>query len=187
MILPNLIARVRQVIEGESLLLAAPVVCLASVRSKREVVSVKWMLSLMALALLAQGVAAAQTKDGAAVEVKAGQTAVAEAPAHSPDIYYSTTKGPYYYHNTYELKARKLARGIANVTLCVAEIPNQMFQEAYNSSLVSGAVVGAWKGLVKGGARLAIGTWEILTFYHPGNNHYQPYIEPEVVFQEYLH
>jgi hypothetical protein len=32
----------------------------------------------------------------------------------------------------------------------VAEIPNQMFQEAYRTSPITGSVVGAWNGLVKG-------------------------------------
>jgi putative exosortase-associated protein (TIGR04073 family) len=97
----------------------------------------------------------------------------------------SRTKGPYYHLSENELRARKLARGIANVGLCVAEIPNQAFQEAYRTSPVSGAVVGMGKGLWKGIKRLAIGTWEIATFYIPGANNYQPYIEPEVVFMEY--
>lgn len=99
----------------------------------------------------------------------------------------SSTKGPFYYQSTGELRMRKLARGFANVGLCVAEIPNQMFQEAYRKSPVTGIFTGAGKGLVKGGKRLMIGVWEVFTFYIPGKTNYQPYIEPEVVFQEYLH
>jgi putative exosortase-associated protein (TIGR04073 family) len=99
----------------------------------------------------------------------------------------STTKGPFYSLSENELRARKLARGVCNVILCPGEIPNQMFQEAYNTSPLSGSVVGAGKGVAKGAKRLVIGAWEILTFYHPGANYYQPYVEPEVVFQEYLH
>jgi hypothetical protein len=38
-----------------------------------------------------------------------------------------------------------------------------------------------------GAKRLAIGTWEIATFYMPGSNHYQPYIEPEIVFEDSNH
>jgi putative exosortase-associated protein (TIGR04073 family) len=99
----------------------------------------------------------------------------------------SVTKGPYYDQSTSERATRKLVRGIANVTLCVAEIPNQMFQEAYRTSPITGSVVGAWNGLVKGSQRLVIGLWEVATFYHPGKNNYQPYIDPEIVFMEYLH
>ncbi|MCE5229150.1 exosortase system-associated protein, TIGR04073 family [bacterium] len=99
----------------------------------------------------------------------------------------SNTKGPFYGQSEAELRARKFARGLANVVLCPAEIPNQIFQEAYKTSPVTGIVVGFFKGIAKGGSRLAIGTWEIFTFYFPGTNNYQPYIEPEVVFQEYLH
>ena len=99
----------------------------------------------------------------------------------------STTKGPFYYQSENELRARKLSRGLANVFLCVGEIPNQMFREAYATTPVTGVVVGAFKGTWRGAKRFAIGTWEVLTFYHPATNHYQPFIEPEVVFQEYLH
>ena len=48
-----------------------------------------------------------------------------------------------------ELQARKLARGVANVVLCPAEVPNQMFREAYQSSPISGSFVGFFKGVVK--------------------------------------
>jgi len=99
----------------------------------------------------------------------------------------STTKGPFYNQSEGELRARKLARGAANVVLCVGEIPNQMFQEAYKTSPVTGVVVGAWKGVVKGSKRLVVGLWEIATFYAPTKNNYKPYVEPEVVFEEYLH
>lgn len=98
----------------------------------------------------------------------------------------STTKGPYYEHSENEMRSRKLMRGIANVGLCVAEIPNQAFQEAYKTSPITGAVVGACKGVVKGAKRFGIGLWEIATFYAPINN-YEPYVEPEVVFMEYQH
>ena len=99
----------------------------------------------------------------------------------------STTKGPYYLHSENELRMRKFVRGVANIGLSVGEIPNQMFQEAYKTSPVTGIAVGAVKGVIKGAKRVVVGVWEIATFYHPTNNHYQPYIEPEVVFMEYLH
>lgn len=144
-----------------------------------------WKLGLMVLGLLAwtglAGAAAGPAISGE-VEVK-----VAPAPVGTGDIYASTTKGPYYYHNEYELKARKLVRGVCNIVLCPAEVPNQMFREAYKSSPVPGAFVGFFKGIVKGTKRLAIGTWEVATFYFPGSNHYQPYIDPEVVMMEYMH
>jgi putative exosortase-associated protein (TIGR04073 family) len=99
----------------------------------------------------------------------------------------TSTKGPFYDYSEGELRMRKFARGVANVFLCVAEIPNQMFKEAYRTSPVTGVVVGAGKGVVAAGKRLAIGLWETVTFFNPGTNHYQPLIEPEVVLQEYLH
>lgn len=142
-----------------------------------------WKAGFMILALLALGAAA-----HAAEPVKAdAEVKITATPYGHEGVYASSTKGPYYYQNEYELRFRKLARGIANVGLCPAEIPNQMFREAYKSSPINGAFVGVFKGLWKGGKRLCIGTWEIVTFYHPGSNHYQPFIEPEVVFMEYVH
>lgn len=99
----------------------------------------------------------------------------------------SETKGPFYEHSAAEMRTRKLCRGLANIFLCVGEVPNQMFQEVYRTSPVTGSVVGFFKGLGKGAQRLVVGTWETLTFYHPAPDNYQPIVEPEVVFQEYLH
>ncbi len=99
----------------------------------------------------------------------------------------STTRGPYYYYSENELRTRKFFRGAGNVVLCVAEVPNQMFLEAYRTSPVTGIVVGAGKGVVRGGKRFMIGWLEMFTFYHPGKNHYQPIIQPEVVFMDYIH
>jgi putative exosortase-associated protein (TIGR04073 family) len=99
----------------------------------------------------------------------------------------STTKGPFYEHSEHELRTRKFCRGVANIFLSPAEIPNQAFREAYRTSPVTGTVVGAAKGLWKGAKRVVVGAWEVATFYHPTRNNYQPYIYPEVVFMEDLH
>lgn len=127
----------------------------------------------------------------------AGSSVRAQEPVLVPDqvyvtgipetIHVGTTKGPYYYNSEAELRARKFGRGFCNVVLCPAEVPNQMFQEAYKTSPITGMIVGFFKGVYKGGARLGVGFWEMATFYFPGVNNYQPYIMPEVVFQEYLH
>ena len=113
----------------------------------------------------------------------------AAASAQSPDepFYASRTKGPFYAQSGVELRARKLARGVANVGLGWAEIPNHAFREAARTSPITGAVVGAGKGLYKGLKRTLIGAWEIVTFYSPGVTNFEPYIEPEVVFMEYVH
>lgn len=148
----------------------------------------KVLLGLLALALFgACSWASAEEPIKVVIPEPPAATPAVDQKIPENHIYESSTKGPYYYQSESELKAHKLARGLANVTLCVAEIPNQMFREAYRTSPVSGGFVGIFKGVAKGSKRLAIGTWEILTFYFPGNNHYQPYIEPEVVFGEYLH
>lgn len=193
MILPGAIGRFKQVSEGIWMLsapcarpfpggtLASPGGC----RMEEEVLSVRLMRGFLALALLL-GVSAASAEETTIV-VRAHPEPAVAAVIKEDCVYASSTKGPYYYQSTCELKARKLARGLANVTLCVAEIPNQMFIHAYKTSPVSGAICGIWDGVKKGGKRLAIGTWEIVTFYHPGSNYYQPYIEPEVVFGEYIH
>jgi len=97
------------------------------------------------------------------------------------------TTGPYYHGSENELRARKLMRGVANIALSVAEIPNQAIMEAHRTSWITGAVVGAVKGTYKGAKRIVVGLWEVATFYAPMNNYYQPYIEPEVVMMEHLH
>jgi len=155
-----------------------------------DVMRATWKHGLMALALLALGVAAHAADDAVGKPTPPDSVGAKIKPAQEErlgDVYASTTKGPMYYHNEYELRARKLARGFANVVLSPAEIPNQMFREAYMSSPGSGAVIGFFKGIGKGAKRVAIGTWEIATFYFPGSNHYQPYVEPEVVFMEYVY
>ena len=116
-----------------------------------------------------------------------GTDRAAAAESSSSTSRVSTTKGPYYAFSENELRTRKLMRGVVNMGLSIAEIPNQAFQEAYKTSPVSGAIVGAGKGVWKGLKRLVIGAWEIATFYAPMKNNYEPYIEPEVVFMEYLH
>lgn len=152
-----------------------------------ELMRATWKYGFMALALLAVGVAAHGAQDPA-VKPAAGEIkATKPAPERLGDVYASSTKGPMYYHNEYELRVRKLTRGVLNVVLSPAEIPNQMFREAYQSSPGSGMFIGFFKGIGKGAKRVAIGTWEMATFYFPGNNHYQPFVEPEVVFMEYVH
>jgi len=141
------------------------------------------------MALLACAVARSARAQEASGSPDAGQAAgvVDESlnPASETVAQPSTTKGPLYEQSTAELRARKLARGAANIFLCVAEIPNQMFREAYATTPVTGAIVGAGKGVLKGGKRFLIGLWEVATFYNPGANHYQPIVQPEVVFGEY--
>jgi putative exosortase-associated protein (TIGR04073 family) len=152
--------------------------------------SVKRFIGLFMMALLACAIArpaqaqkeSDQSDDQSAVNVDQTLSDSGDAIAQP-----STTKGPLYNQSTSELRARKLARGTANVVLCVAEVPNQMFREAYSTSPVTGCVVGAVKGVIKGGKRFLIGFWEIATFYNPGANHYQPLVQPEVVFGEYVH
>lgn len=140
----------------------------------------KWLVAIvLAFCLMSWADEATAASDPSRESVLIATTPYSLAP--------STTKGPYYYQSENELRARKLSRGLGNVFLCVGEVPNQMFREAYATSPVTGVVVGAFKGVWQGAKRFAIGTWETFTFYHPGKNNYQPYIEPEVVFGEYLH
>ena len=87
----------------------------------------------------------------------AGAVAVLVALVPNRAMAQSTTKGPFYDSSEGEQRARKFFRGVANVTLAVAEIPNQAFQEAYRTSPVTGTVVGAGKGVYKGVQRFVIG------------------------------
>ena len=139
----------------------------------------------MRQAPIAMGWAACVALVAAAVGAPRG--ASAQDTDYRRSTYASTTKGPQYGFSEGELRARKLARGFANVTLAVAEIPNQGFREAYRTSPVTGFVIGAGKGVYKGLKRFVIGFWEMATFYAPLENKYEPYIEPEVVFMEYIY
>lgn len=115
--------------------------------------------------------------------VLAAEMADESSGQRSDQVYVSRsgTKGPFYHINETEKRVRKLCRGVANVTLCAAEVPVQMFRESYRSSPITGSITGAGKGVVKGAQRLVVGCWEIVTFYHPMKNDYAPYIEPEIV------
>jgi len=146
---------------------------------------VKRIVCLLWMAALTVGVGSVRADE--AIWMDDERENVELISSHPSSASPSTTKGPFYYQSENELRMRKLARGAANIGLCVAEIPNQMFQEAYKTSPVTGIFVGAVKGVVKGAKRLVIGAWEVATFYHPTRNYYAPYVEPEVVFQEYLH
>jgi putative exosortase-associated protein (TIGR04073 family) len=99
----------------------------------------------------------------------------------------STTKGPYYHQSEAEQRCRKMFRGFANIFFSIAEIPNQMFREAYSTSPVCGATVGAFKGVGKGAQRIVVGLIEVVTFFHPLGKNYEPIIEPEVVFMDENH
>ena len=99
----------------------------------------------------------------------------------------STTKGPYYHQSVSERRGRKMSRGLANVLFSIAEVPNQMFREAYATSPVCGATVGVFKGVERGAQRLVVGFIEIVTFFHPLGKNYEPIIEPEVVLMDANH
>lgn len=130
------------------------------------------MLALMALMLvLAAGSASAQN----------------EPLILDQEVYVPTPgRGPFYGITENDLRARKLARGVANVVFCIAEIPNQMMQEAHRTTVVTGSLVGAFKGTGRAVQRFAIGLWEVATFFHPGSTNYEPFIEPEIVMMEWV-
>lgn len=155
------------------------------VGAPREAMVVKRVLSLLTLlAVLAMSPAAMAAKPLHDSITDDGPVLIATTPY---SLTPTSTKGPFYYQSENELRMRKFVRGVANIGLSVGEIPNQIFQDAYATSPVTGIFTGTVKGVLKGAKRIAVGAWEVVTFYHPGTNYYAPLVEPEVVFQEYIH
>ena len=82
---------------------------------------------------------------------------------------------------------RKLARGAANVTLSWVEIPRQIMHvtDPDETEPTTHDVAGVFWGPVKGFAfflgRMALGTYELVTFLVPP---YRPLVEPEFVISE---
>jgi len=93
-------------------------------------------------------------------------------------------RGPLYKHSVAAKSTRKLWRGIGNLAFGWAEIPQQIFKDAYNTDPFTGVFTGIYKGGKKGLKRTGIGAWEIVTFALPCNREYRPYIEPEFVLMD---
>ncbi len=84
-----------------------------------------------------------------------------------------------------DTSARKLGRGLSNVSLGVLAIPGQIIQ----TSRASGPFVGATWGLVKGVGSLVatevVGVFEILTCPFETPPDFEPIMQPEFPWQNF--
>jgi putative exosortase-associated protein (TIGR04073 family) len=79
---------------------------------------------------------------------------------------------------------RKLARGFANLTCGWIEVPRQMSTEMRETNLLTGFLVGGFRGVAFTVTRTGLGLIETLTFWQPLPNNYAPIIEPEFVWDD---
>lgn len=77
---------------------------------------------------------------------------------------------------------RKLARGLANSTTGLVELPKEIMRETEKSGEIAGIIVGPLKGTAKAIGRTLVGIYEVATFLIPLPRRYEPVIEPEFVF-----
>lgn len=81
--------------------------------------------------------------------------------------------------------ARKLGRGVANVSLGVMAIPSEIIE----TTRMSGPAVGMTWGLIKGTGMMAateiIGIWEVMTCPFATPPDYVPILDPEFPWQRF--
>lgn len=77
----------------------------------------------------------------------------------------------------------KMVRGVSNVTLGWWELPKQVYQTFREDGVGMGLSVGPLKGIGMTLVRTLSGVGEILTFPFPFPGFYDPYFEPEFVWQ----
>jgi putative exosortase-associated protein (TIGR04073 family) len=78
--------------------------------------------------------------------------------------------------------ARKLGRGLANVTTGLLEIPRQMMRTLEQEGIIAGLTVGMVKGVGWAVSRELVGIYEVVTFVAPQPNEYGVILEPEFVY-----
>jgi len=78
----------------------------------------------------------------------------------------------------------KMVRGISNVTLGWWELPKQVYQTFREDGVAMGLSVGPLKGIGMTLVRTLSGVGEVLTFPFPFPGFYDPYFEPEFVWQK---
>ncbi len=79
---------------------------------------------------------------------------------------------------------RKLARGFANTTCGWIEVPRQMSMEMRETNLLTGFLVGGFRGVAFTFTRTGVGLVEMLTFWQPIPDNYAPIMEPEFVWDD---
>jgi len=80
--------------------------------------------------------------------------------------------------------SRKLVRGVSNIALGWWELPRQVKKTFQEDGVGMGLTVGPLKGIGMTLVRMLAGAGETLTFPAPYPGFYDPYFEPEFVWQE---
>ena len=80
--------------------------------------------------------------------------------------------------------SEKLVRGVSNAATGWVELPKQIVLTFQNDGVTKGIFVGPLKGLGMTIVRTVSGVAEIVTFFHPAPGFYEPYFEPEFVWQK---
>lgn len=80
--------------------------------------------------------------------------------------------------------ANKFARGMANTATGWLELPKQIYVTCREEGTVQGILIGPLKGIGMTLARTLAGVGEIATFFAPTPGFYDPFMEPDYVWQE---
>lgn len=78
----------------------------------------------------------------------------------------------------------KFVRGVANVATGWVEFPKQIAITFIDDGIAKGIFVGPLKGIGMTVVRTASGIGEMVTFFHPFPGFYDPYFEPEYVWEK---
>ena len=77
----------------------------------------------------------------------------------------------------------KIVRGVSNITLGWWELPKQVYETFQGDGVAMGLSVGPLKGIGMTLVRTLSGVVEVFTFPFPFPGFYDPYFEPEFVWQ----
>lgn len=80
--------------------------------------------------------------------------------------------------------SNKFVRGVANVATGWMEFPKQIVITFKDDGIAKGIFVGPLKGVGMTLVRTVSGVGEIVTFFHPFPGFYEPYFEPEYVWEK---
>jgi len=80
--------------------------------------------------------------------------------------------------------SRKIVRGVSNATLGWWELPKQVYKTFHEDGVAMGLSAGTLKGVGMTLVRTLSGVGEVLTFPFPYPGFYDPYFEPEFVWQK---
>lgn len=79
--------------------------------------------------------------------------------------------------------SRKAVRGLSNIALGWIELPKQVYVTYKNDGAATGLSMGPLKGIGMTLVRTVTGVAEFVTFFYPLPGFYDPYFEPEFVWQ----